>query len=164
MQFAGNEDIDAPIARVFDALADFPSYERWAIRRGIKVARLDDHAEPRVGMAWLARFDLRGRPRRLRIELETYAAPGRMRFPFSSHGVQGALTLDLVALSPRRTRMSVVLNLKPRTLPARLVIQSLRLARSSLTKRFKLNVAVFARNMEERLARGADQNRPGSAG
>ncbi|SFU03247.1 SRPBCC family protein [Sedimentitalea nanhaiensis] len=155
MQFSGKEDIEAPAAQVFAALADFASYERWAIRRGIHVKRLYDHPHPQVGMAWQARFELRGRPRKLHIEMETYTPQNLMQFAFSSQGVEGRLVLELVALSAGRTRMSVVLDLKPKTLPARLLVQSLKLARSSLTKRFKLNLAEFARNMEERLARAS---------
>ena len=68
-------------------------------------------------------------------------------------GSPGGMTLDLMALSPRRTRMSVLIELNPKTLAARLLVQSLKLAKSNLTKRFKLKVADYAKTMEERHSR-----------
>ncbi len=161
MQFSGKEDIDAPIAQVFESLTDSAGYERLAIRRGIEVVRLSDRSDMHAGMAWKARFRLRGRKRELNVELETYTPPKLMRFAYRSEGIEGVLVVELMALSPRRTRMSVIFDLRPRSLSARLLIQSLRLAKSALSKRFKLGLADFVRGLEERLAR---QNRPGSAG
>ena len=65
------------------------------------------------------------------------------------------MTLDLVALSQQRTRMAIVLNLKPKTLSARLLIQSMKLAKANLTKRFKLKVAAYAKSLEDRHRRTA---------
>jgi hypothetical protein len=51
--------------------------------------------------------------------------------------------------------MAVVLNLAPKTLSARLLVQSLKLAKSNLSKRFKQKVADYARQMEDRHNRSA---------
>lgn len=150
MQFSSKEDIDAPADEVFAMLCDFESFERSAIRRGIEVERLQDSNTPVAGMAWRALFVLRGKPRDALITLETYDSPNALRFSTVSQGLDGFLELELVPLSPRRTRMAVVLNLKPRTLPGRLLIQSLKLAKANLTKRFKLKVADYAKGLEDR--------------
>lgn len=150
MQFSSKEDIDAPADEVFAMLSEFESFERAAIRRGIEVERLQDASAPAVGMAWHAAFVLRGKRREAQITLETYDRPNALRFGTTSQGLDGFLEVELVPLSPRRTRMAVVLNLKPRTLPGRLLIQSLRLAKSNLTKRFKLKVADYAKGLEDR--------------
>lgn len=155
MQFSGKEDIDAPIERVFDVLSELEHYERSAIRRGIEVTRTAELDPVRAGLGWTARFTLRGKPRDLDLKLAEYQPPQMMRFLGQTQGLECNLTIDLVALSPARTRMAVVLNLSPKTLTGRLFVQSLKLAKSNLTKRFKLKLADFAKGTEDRLRRGA---------
>lgn len=154
MQFSTKEDIETPIDEVFSLLSDFEGFERLAIRRGIEVRRDRDVTPPGPGMEWSARVLMRGKPRDLRLTLAQYDRPTAMRVDALSQGLDGTLTVDLLSLSKRRTRMAVVLELKPKTLPARLLIQSLRLTKATLTKRFKLKVATFAKSLE---------NRPGSS-
>jgi len=153
MQFSSKEDVEVPISDVFAMLSEFESYERSAIRRGIEVRRLDESAPKAVGLAWDARFVLRGKPRDIRLDLTGYEPPNFMKIEAESQGLDGRLTLELLALSPRRTRMSVVLKLTPKTLSARLLVQSLKLARSNLNKRYKLKVADYAKSVEDRHSR-----------
>ncbi|MCF6329308.1 MAG: hypothetical protein L3J02_05870, partial [Henriciella sp.] len=82
-------------------------------------------------------------------------APNTMRFDAESQGLNGVLNLELLALSSGRTRLSVKLNLAPKTLPARLLVQSLKLAKSNLNKRFKWRVAEYAKKVEDRHSRMA---------
>jgi len=155
MQFSSKEDIEAPIDRVFVMLSEFETFERLAIGRGIEVSRQGETREPSVGMRWHVNFSMRGRRRDMHLQLATYDPPNLMLFVSDSQGLQGRMSLELVPLSPRRTRMSVVLNLKPKTISARLLIQSLKLAKANLTKRFKLRVADYAKNLEDRHQRNA---------
>ena len=150
MQFASKEDIEAPIEEVFDMLCEFESFERSAIRRGVEVRRVSDSVTPRAGLEWRAKFDLRGKPRELDLQLAEFDRPNAMKFDAKSGGLDSVMAIDLVSLSPRRTRISVAIDLKPRTLSARLLVQSLKLAKANLTKRFKLKVAEYAKSLEDR--------------
>lgn len=156
MQFTAKEDIEGPIDRIFEMITDFEGFERAAMRRGAEVVRTDKLRLPTdmtaaVGMAWLARFKLRGRDRELALELAALDPPHGYRIDFASSGLDGDLAIDLVAMSRNRTRMTLALELRPRTLAARLMVQSLKLARTNLTKRFALRVADFAKDLEDRL-------------
>ena len=155
MQFSSKEDIEAPADDVFAMLSEFETFERSAIRRGVEVQRVGDAAAPRPGLAWNVHFTLRGKPRDLVLELVQYDRPNAMRFEADSQGLDATMMLDLLPLSQRRTRISVVLNLKPKTLSSRLLVQSLKLAKANLSKRFKLKIAEFAKSMEERHQRSA---------
>ena len=155
MKFSTREDIAASIDQVFDALCDFESFERQAMRRGAEVQRVDPLTQPGVGMKWKAGFDMRGRRRKIDIELTRFDAPNEMIFAATSSGVDAVFTLELLALSRNRTRLSVALEITPLNLSARLLVQSLKLAKSSLTKRFKLRIADFAKGLEDRLQRTA---------
>jgi len=150
MQFSSQEDIEAPVEQVFAILSDFDSFERSAIRRGIEVARVDGMASPESGITWNTKFTLRGKLREMRLDLVDYDPPNEMRFQAASQNLDGVLALELMALSQRRTRMSVVLELSAKTLSARLMMQSLKLARTKLNKRFRLKVAEHAKNLEDR--------------
>ncbi|TNF58754.1 MAG: SRPBCC family protein [Rhodobacteraceae bacterium] len=155
MKFSSKEDVEVPIARVFGILSEFEAFERSAIRRGAEIQRLGDHVAPHVGQAWEVTFDLRGKQRRAHVELTVYEAPHTMVFESVAGGMNAVTAVDLVALSPGRTRISVVFEVKPTTLGARLLVQSMKLAKSNLTKRFKLRVAEYARDIEDRHARMA---------
>lgn len=154
MQLTAKEDIEGPIDRVFALISDFDAYERAALRRGADVARTDTLRAPGVGMTWQAKFTLRGRPREVTLQLAALDAPNGYRIDFASAGLDGDLAVDLLAMSRNRTRMTLVMELRPKTLAARLMVQSLKLARGNITKRFALRVADFAKDLETRL-RGA---------
>ncbi len=155
MKFSTTEDIEAPIDAVFDMLCDFEGFERSAMRRGAEVQRRDQRAEPGVGMQWQASFELRGKRREMELEMVTFDRPNEMVLESTSPGMLGTTSFDLIALSRSRTRVLVELEVKPLNLSARLLVQSLKLAKNSLTKKFKQRVAEYAKTMEERYARRA---------
>ena len=155
MQFSSKEDIEAPIDAVFREITDFQSFERSALRRGAEVQRTDNLAAPAVGMNWHARFMLRGRKREMDIDLVDYDPPNGIGLEARATAVLGRMRVDLVALSRGRTRLSVDLALEPRSISGRLMVQSLKLARANLSKRFRLRVADYAVDIEERFKRNA---------
>ena len=140
----------APIDTVFAAVSDFGKFERAALRRGADVARVDNLTAPGTGMTWHTRFKYRGKARGVTSELIEYDLPERMSVDSQTGGLSGKLSVQLIALSPRRTRMMLQLDLKPKTLSARLFLQTLRLAKTTLNRRFKRGVAEFAREIEAR--------------
>ncbi|KJS40608.1 SRPBCC family protein [Roseovarius sp. BRH_c41] len=155
MQFSGKEDIEAPIERVFEEITDFQAFERSALRRGADVKRTDTLGAPGVGMSWHAAFKLRGKQRKVDVSVADYDPPNGITLGLMSASIEGQMIAELVALSRGRTRMTVTLVLQPRSLAARLMMQSLRLARGNLTKRFKVRLAEYAMDVEERYKRSA---------
>lgn len=154
MKFSTKEDIDAPIDAVFDMLCDFEMFERAAMRRGAEVQRTDTKIASGVGMGWRGTFNMRGKRREVDIEMTTFDKPNEMIFACSSQGLLTLLTTELVALSKNRTRIMMSVDVKPLNLSARLLVQSLKLAKTSLTKKYKLRAADFVNAMEERHQRG----------
>ncbi len=150
MKFSAKEDVEAPIDAVFDMMSDFETFERAAMRRGAEVQRVDARTELAVGMTWRAAFNLRGKRRQVEVEMVTFDRPNQMLFECRSQGLLSEMTIDLVALSKSRTRILVAVDIKPLNLSARLLVQSLKLAKSSLTKKYKLRIAEFAKSMENR--------------
>ncbi len=155
MIFSTKEDIEAPIDAVFEMLCDFESFERSAMRRGAEVQRLDRLTAPGVGMIWKAAFQMRGRRREVQVEMVTFDKPNEMVLESTSPGLIGQMRFELMALSRSRTRISAELEVKPLNLSARLMVQSLKLGKNRLMKKYKLRVAEYAKGMEERYGRTA---------
>ena len=154
MKFSTNEDLQMPIDALFEQISQFERFERAMIRKGAEITRTDDLAGPCVGMTWRARGNLRGRKRDFAVMLAGYEAPHLMNFTATSDGVFAEFDVELMALSRSHTRMRVGLDLRPKTLPARLILQSAKLARTTLTKRFKARVETFCRETEDRYGLG----------
>lgn len=148
MKLSTREDLEMPIEAVFAAISDFDAFERRAIRRGADIARTDRLAEPAVGMAWDVSFKYRGRTRTMTPKVTKLESPSEMEILSETSGLEALLGVELVSLSPARTRMVVGLEMKPHSLSARLLVQSLKLAKANLTKRFRESVADYASGLE----------------
>lgn len=153
MKFNAKEDIEAPSAFVYAALSDFDGWERAALRRGAEVARCDTPRHEGPGMAWQVGFPFRGKVRQLKVTLARLEPDQRLEFAGEGQALEGGLVVELVELGPKRTRVTVVAELKPRTLPARLFVQSLKFARAKVAKRFSGRVALAAADIEDRYKR-----------
>ncbi len=141
MKFALKQDVEAPIAFVFAYLADFDGWERSAMRRGAEVARTDQLRQEAAGMSWTTSFAYRGKLRKLDLRLTKMVAPNKLNLSAQSNAIQIDLAADLAEMSARRTRMNVSIEVTPRNLAARLFIQSMRLARTRMDRKFAQRIA-----------------------
>lgn len=148
MKFSAREDIDVPVDAVFEMSSDVERFERLAMRRGVDVRRLDQNRALGPGMQWEADFELRGRPRQVVLEMVRFDRPNEMVLDIRSSGLQGQFVLETMPLSQSRSRLAIALEIRPKTFSARLMVQSLRLAKASLTRRFKSRVAEYAEGVE----------------
>lgn len=144
MRLSGREDIDVPQERAFRALAAFDHWERAALRKGASVLRTDTLAEAAPGMTWQVGFVWRGRPRTLTVKLTEFDAPQTLRFEGISPSFQGWMAIEVVRMGARRSRLALTIEVKPRTLAARLFLQSARLARGRITARLDLRMKQLA--------------------
>ncbi|MFC7705794.1 SRPBCC family protein [Plastorhodobacter daqingensis] len=153
MDFVTTEDLEAPIASVFSALTDFDAFEKMAARRGVQTRRTDGLPGAGAGMAWQLDFRYRGKPRRMTLLLADHQPPEQMRLTGDSRAVAGELLIELIELARNRTRVRVVLQVAPKTIPAKLLVQSLRLARARVNERYEARVRSFLKDLETRLQR-----------
>ncbi|MDJ0821085.1 MAG: SRPBCC family protein [Paracoccaceae bacterium] len=151
MELSAREDIEAPLDRVFAQLTDFEAIERRALRRGVEIQRTDNLAGPAAGMSWKATFRFRGKTRTADVTLSDFTPPEQLVFDSVTGGLETHTRIECVALSRGRTRISIVTVLQPKTLSARLLVQSLKLAKSSISRKFSNRMAVLAKDLEDRL-------------
>lgn len=149
MKFSTKEDIEAPIAFVFAQVSDFDAFSRRALRQGADVTHARD-GDIAVGATWQLRFQFRGRQRNLEARLTQWDPPNGYVVTAVSDGLTAVSEVTLVALSPRRTRLAFAIDVRAKTLTARLLLQSMKLAKGKLTKRFKARVLDFAEEIEDR--------------
>ncbi len=150
------EDVAAPAEFVFRRLTDFSRHERQAIRRGAEVKRVAGEGDAGVGSAWEISFVYRGKQRNAKAEIVEWKAPERFRIKAVSGGLDSATVVDVVALSRTQTRVNVVIDLEPKTLTARLLVQSLKLARGGVTGKLKARLRDMGADMAGAWAKRTD--------
>lgn len=152
MQFSAREDISAPIEHVFVAVSDFDGFERQILRRGAEIQRKDPSGGAGIGSEWKAKFEFRGKERKVTARITEFDAPNGYKSSGKTGGLEGDFGVELVSLSPNRTRMTVSLDLTAKTLAGRLLVQSLKFAKGNLSKRFSKRVFGFAQGIEAKYA------------
>ena len=150
MKLTTRQDIEAPLAFVHEVLTDFDGWERAAMRRGADVTRTDTLSRPGIGMSWQSSFKFRGKERNIHLALKDWDAPGRLGFDGGSTAIGGNAVLDLIEMSANHTRLHVGLEVTPKTMGARLFLQSIRLARGRMDRHFDQRVAQMAAEIENR--------------
>lgn len=153
MQFSTKEDIEAPIAFVWQHVTDFTAFERQALRRGADVQRGDSLARPGVGSAWDVKFIYRGKERKLAAEITSFDMPNAYTVRTNAGGIDGDAVVDLVALSRGRTRLTVTIDMSAKSMTARLMLQSLKLAKATLNRRFVGRIESMSEDVQERYRR-----------
>ena len=152
MKFSNRVDVAVPADTLFERLTDIPALENAAFKKGVEMRRLDSLTQKGAGMSWDVGFRLRGKPRQMIVDVTRYDAPLRIDYSGTSAGFEVTLVLEFTALAPRRSRMATVLEIKPRTLGGRLLLQSARLGRANLNRRYDERIKSFLRDLENRHA------------
>jgi uncharacterized protein YndB with AHSA1/START domain len=151
MKLTSKKDIEGPIDQVWAAMSDFEAWERSAMRRGADVSRTDALQRPGAGMAWLTRFIYRGKERKVEVKLTEMTPNAVLSFDATSTVVEAQTRVELIEMSAKRTRIHVMMEVKPKSLGGRLFMQSLRLARTKLDRKFDSRIDKLASEMELRL-------------
>ncbi len=152
MKFSTEQIVAAPQEALWAALTDFSRFERQAITSGAELHRTDTLTRPGVGMGWRARFDMRGRTREMTATLAEMNDPGVLSFAGKLSGMEGDLTFVLTPIGPDTTRLEAELSLRARSITAKVMLQSLKLARGNVAKGFRGRVKAFCRMSEQQVA------------
>ena len=155
MNLSARYDVEAPVDFVYRELTNFDAWEHMARRRGAEVTRDDRLSAAGPGMGWQVSFPFRGKARSARLKLAAATPTSQMIVDAVSKMVDGSLTFDLLDLAPNRTRIEVRMVVTPKTLAARIYVQTLKLARKKLEGNFAKKVAQLAVEMEDRYRRTA---------
>ncbi len=151
MKFSGKTDLEAGLHATFAAFSDFENFERQVLRSGAKIARTDDMTSSGIGMMWDVATEFRGKARRIKVELVDFDTPNRLCFEAKADGFDAIIEVELTPLSGRQTRANVEFDITAKTLAAKLALQTARLTKNTLNKRFNRRLHRFGRDMERRI-------------
>lgn len=135
MKFKAAEDIDAPVELVFERFCDFTQIEAELRGKGAQIARVGGWKTAKSGSAWAGSVKVRGRARQIESTITQIEKDDCLVIESRIGGMETHYELTFRALTPKRARVTATLELKPATLSARLVIQTLKLARGRVLQR-----------------------------
>lgn len=153
MKLTAKTDLEVPAAAVFASLVDHPAWEREAIRNGVEVERPAGTPATGVGAEWRIRGHFRGKARKVQVKIEEMTQDQRIALGLDSPSIEGTTRLEIMVLSPRRSRMRVDLEIKPKTLAARLFINTMRLAKGRVQARFEKGLGRLGARIKDRYDR-----------
>jgi uncharacterized protein YndB with AHSA1/START domain len=148
MKFSSVQDINAPMDFVFDLITDFEAYESYAMRFGASIERTDALGEVQPGLSWNIIGEFRGKSRDVDITLKDYNPKHSLGFEAKTAGFVMPISLELMALTKRQSRLKVTLGATAKTLSSRLILQSAKLARNTLSRRYDVRIKEFANHIE----------------
>lgn len=147
MKFVATEDIAAPQDRVWAEVTDFDRFEQMVAARARSITR-QPPGPVTPSTTWTGKAKIRGRLREVEMKVARLDAPRVMAMTGGTEGMEVDVEAVLAPLDAQRTRLTVTTELRARTLAARLLLQTAKLARKTLAKRFKQGVANFAQRVE----------------
>lgn len=155
MKLTAKTDLEVPAAFVFATLVDHPSWEREAIRHGVEVERPPGTPDSGVGAEWRIRGHFRGKARKVQIRIAEMTPGQRLALAVDSPSIEGVVQIEVMVLSPRRSRLRTDLEVKPKTLAARLFINTMRLAKGRVQARFERGLGQLGARIKDRYDRQA---------
>ncbi|WP_111557683.1 SRPBCC family protein [Paracoccus sediminilitoris] len=150
MKFSTRIDTDLPAEKLFEAIGDFDALERMLIGKGASVSRIDPKQEPGITMGWNVGFDWRGRRRDLRLAVTRFDRPEQITMVGRSDALDLLVNATVVALSRVKSRLIFETEVKPRNMKARLMLQTAKLGKGQMDRRFQRRVGAFVTQMSGR--------------
>lgn len=137
MKFRVADDIEAPVDWVWGGFTDFAAIEADIRSRDADLLRVGDWRDAGLGVAWRGSVPVRGKVRPIEAKITAFVPNERMVIDSVIGGMACQYELTFQPLSDHVTRASVALELKASTLSARLLLQTLKIARRKVIQRLE---------------------------
>lgn len=143
MKFSTRVDTDRSSAELFDIISDFSRSERALVARGAQVRRIDPSQEPGTGLGWTIDFSWRGQQRTVRLDVTRFDRPSHVTLDGHSDQFDLSINMTVVALSRAKSRLLFETEIRPRTMRARLLLQTAKLGKTQLDRKYDQRIADF---------------------
>lgn len=155
MKLKISQDAEASAAQVHAALTDFARIEAMLRDRGVEIARVGRWTDAGVGREWSGRAHIRGKVRRIEARIDRIEPDRGLTIAARIGGLRLEHDMVLVPLGDAVTRVNATTDLRPDTLSARLLVQSLKLARNRVLGRMQRRLASEISRIESLAAESA---------
>jgi len=142
MRFVTDEVIPRPAEEVWVGLADFAGIEAAARARGVEARRIPGTEGPEP--VWTAEVPFRGRDRHVEVAVARMTPPLVLDYRISGSQLVSTLRFGLEEVAAGRTRLAVTLEVGAEGVSGRMLLQSLKLVRATLLKRFRKRIGDYA--------------------
>ncbi|WP_438974861.1 SRPBCC family protein [Roseicyclus sp.] len=137
MKFKVSEDVDAPQEMVWARFTDFSGFEEDARGRGAILNRVGNWTQTVQGVEWRGEVTVRGKSRPITAKV-TQLVPQEICIVDSRIGGMNChQEIIFVPLSTTVTRVALMLDLSADTLTARLLLQTMKLARGRVLQKLQ---------------------------
>ena len=147
MKFSTRADFDEPATSLYDLISDFGKLERVMVRRGASVTRIDPAQDPGTALGWMVGFDWRGQARHMHLQVTRFDRPERISMWGQVDTFDVGIEMSVVALNRARSRLIVEADIRPKNMRARLMVQTAKLAKPQLDRRFARKINAFLEQM-----------------
>lgn len=137
MKFRVSEDLDAPRSMVWARFTEFSGIEADARGRGATLTRIGNWTTPSEGAEWRGEVKVRGKVRPVTARIARLVPEELCLIESRIGGMACVHEMSFVAMSPEVTRVAVMLDLSAHTLAARLILQTMKLARGRVMQRLQ---------------------------
>lgn len=148
MKLKVSDDAEAPVDMSFAALTDYAGIEDELRGYGLQITRIGCWKDLALGVAWGGAGEIRGRMRTFEAKV-TALEPGRMVEVTAHVGdVRAVHETRVIPLGAKVTRINLTLDLRAESLKARILLQSLKLARGRILERMQKRLTSDIRRIE----------------
>jgi hypothetical protein len=141
MKYKVSEDVDAPQAMVWARFTDFSGFEDDARGRGAAITRMGNWVDTAEGVEWRGDVTIRGKSRAVAAKVTRLVPQELCLIESRIGGMDCYYEMTFVPLSAEVTRVALMLELSADTLTARLVLQTMKLARGRVLQRLQGMIA-----------------------
>jgi hypothetical protein len=137
MKFKVSEDVDAPQAMVWARFTDFSGFEDDARKRGATLTRVGNWTDTALNVEWRGEVIIRGKSRPITAKVTQHVPQEFCVIESRIGGMMCHHEMSFMPISAAVTRVGLVLDLSANTLTARLLLQTLKLARGRVLQKLQ---------------------------
>lgn len=149
MLFEAREEIETPRDFAFSRFADFTRYEASVRQYGADIRRVNGFTEIAEGCSWRGSAVVRGKARGVEATITRLDRPDHAQMKTTVGGMTVDVDLYFTELGPEKTELRATAQLKATTLAARLILQTVKLARRQIQGKIAARVVALANQCED---------------